>query len=130
MAFSPSRSTVNAWPTCWRRCDAPRSRRSGTVSLFRKRPAPDPIGGGIRFSIRKCDNAKKLQTPQRDFPNQVAFALGEDEIGALPRRQYALVEVDQVDPVPDRGRGGGRFGVRQGRIAVEVGLGIRERGSP
>ena len=34
-------------------------------SIFRKKPTPDLIRGGIRFPVRKCDNPKKLAASAR-----------------------------------------------------------------
>jgi hypothetical protein len=57
----------------------------------------------------------------------MALALRQDQIGALPRRQNVFVQIDEVDAIPDRGRGGGRLFVGEPRIAVEVGFRVGER---
>ena len=60
-----------------------------------------------RSAIAHASNrslSDSLQLPQRHVLDHVALALLQDEIGALPRRQDVLVQVHEIDAVPDRGR--------------------------
>src|SRR5262249_54038883 len=91
--------------------------------------APKKLAACI--SPRRCPTARsstrcaarrelRLQPPQRDLLDQVAFDLLQDEVGALARRQDVLAQIEEIDARPDRGRGLDRLRVRQGRIAVKV----------
>ncbi len=67
-----------------------------------------------------------LQSPQRHFLDLVAFALLEDEIGTLPRRQDILIQIDEIDAIPDRRGGGDCLGVGQPGVTVKIGFRISE----
>src|SRR4029077_4058369 len=99
MAFWSSRLTAIDWLQRWKTC--PTALRS-------------PPSG--------------LKLPQRYVLDHVACSLLQDEVGALPRRQDVLVQIDEVDAIPDRGRGVRRFLVAQAGIAVEERFRIAERG--
>jgi hypothetical protein len=62
----------------------------------------------------------RLQPPQRDLLDQVAFDLLQDEVGALARRQNVLAQIEKIDARPDRRRSLNRLRVRQRRVAVKV----------
>src|ERR1043166_6362364 len=73
-------------------------------------------------------SARRSQLPQPHFLHQMVRLFLQDEVGALARGEDVLVQVHEVDAVPDRGRGLDRLLVVERRIAVEVGLRIAERG--
>src|SRR5262245_39411902 len=47
------------------------------------------------------------QPPERDLLDQVALALGEDQVGALARGEDVFVQIDEVNPRPDGNCGRG-----------------------
>ena len=51
----------------------------------------------------------QLQLPKRHVLDHVTLTLLQDEVGTLPRRQDVLVQVDEIDAVPNRRRGGDRL---------------------
>ena len=69
----------------------------------------NPNGAQIKDKM----DADRLEPAQRHFLDQVAFVLLQDEIGALARRQDIVVQIDQIDTLPDRGCHLHRVGVRQ-----------------
>src|SRR4051794_27121579 len=76
-ASSPSHSTANGWPPCWPRPPRPRWPRE-TLALQASQP------------------------PQRHFLHQVAPALAQDQVRTLPRRQNVVMQIDEIDALPDR----------------------------
>jgi len=57
-------------------------------------------------------------------------ALAQDEIGALPRRQNVLSQIDEIDRAPDRKPRRDRLLLRQRGVAVEIGGRVAERRLP
>src|ERR1700752_1411234 len=90
------------------------------------------LRGSLRSHLRMRSEREALrirsQLPQRHFLHQVACFLLQDQMRALTRRHDVFAQIDQVDPLPDRGCGLLRFLVVQAGIAMEVGLRIAERG--
>src|SRR5262249_24859996 len=60
--------------------------------------------------------------------NRMVSLLSENETGAPARGQDVFVQIDKVDPRPDRSCGGARLGVAQLRVTVEIGFRITKRG--
>src|SRR3954452_10442443 len=85
--------------------------------------------GSSLFAIRYSLFAAS-QSPQRDLLHHVIGALGQDEVGALPRRQDVLAQIDEIDARPDGGRGLDRLGIGELGVAVEVRYRITEGGEP
>src|SRR3954451_2296259 len=81
---------------------------------------------GHRFSDKIM--LKKLELSERDFLHQVVRSFLQDQVRTLARRQYVFAQVDEIDPLPDRGRSLHGPLVVELRIAMEVGLGIAEGG--
>ena len=66
--------------------------------------------------------------PERHRLRQVVGALLQDEIGARPRRQNILMQVLQIDIVPEALGDRARRILADRRIAMEEGLRVLERG--
>src|SRR5580704_17091743 len=117
-----------AWTASW-------SNRSTASASAPRSPAAPPRWRrkDLSFSLGRCRgtlNAGAASQPaQRDLLDLMAFALLEDQIGAGPGRQDIFAQVDQVDAVPDRSRGGDRLRVGQLRVAVKVRLRVGEGGA-
>src|SRR6202051_483148 len=88
---SPPRTATPVLPPAWMVFWSNRSTANGS-------PRPLP------HSARRPSRREGLESSQRHFLDVVAFALLQDQIGALPGRQNVLVQIDEVDAIPDRCR--------------------------
>ncbi len=81
---------------------------SGRISIFRKKPVPDAIRDGNRFSVRKCDNARIPSHPERHRARvgvlEVAVARQRPQ-----RKEFRVAVVAQVEHARETGRGVARL---------------------
>ena len=77
--------------------------RTGTQLSLKRTGVPDQRCIVSRYALTPhCVRDKKAsQLPQRHVLDHVALALLQDQVGTLPRRQDVLVQVDEIDAVPD-----------------------------
>src|SRR4029077_7115044 len=71
-------------------------------------------------SLVALNKASTSQPAQRDFLDAVAFALFQNQVGTWTRRHDILVQVNEIDPIPDGGRSLDRLAVGQPRVAVKI----------
>src|SRR5215472_772973 len=117
MPCASRRAAINA-------CCAWRARSPISTAPKRSAACISPRRCPTAYSSTRCAARRErklgLQPPQRDFLDQVALDLLQDQVGALARRQNVLAQIEEIDARPDRGRGLDRLRVRQRRIAVKV----------
>ena len=74
---------------------------------------PNATGADVRCSTRLPVKRRVTTLRSATSSTMMALALFQDEVGALARRQDVLVQIDEIDARPDRGRGLDRLLVRQ-----------------
>ena len=97
------RASLPGWTSSW----SSRSTANGCV---------EALARVLRAALAACASPSRANYSLRSATSStsVALALLQDQFGALPRRQDVLVQVHQIDPLPDRRGGLDRLVVARG----------------
>ena len=103
----------------------------GWMAFWSNRSTASTSWPSLRRPGRPCRRLKAavggLEPPQRDFLDLMVLAFFQNQVRARPRRQDVFAQVEQIDAIPDRCRGGDCLLVGQPRVTVEIGFRIGER---